>query len=213
MDKYNLVLDIIEHPEKYTANQLKEIMADAETNEIYTLLCKTDSTAHSQKTFDAEADWEKFATNHRTFSRRGFHWSGNRAASITAMICVSIMAVAAGIALTVSLTKHQQTHPFSETEISTMQTNVAAKDSITQPAESIITPNEPIMFENASLEDILKKVETVYNVNTVFKNKEAAELHLYYKFDPTLPLDEVIAQLNTFEQINIRYNDKTLIIY
>lgn len=43
MDKYELVLDIIEHPDKYTSEQLQEIMSDPETRKIYILLCKIDS--------------------------------------------------------------------------------------------------------------------------------------------------------------------------
>ena len=35
MDKYELVLDIIEHPDKYTSEQLQEIMSDPETRKIY----------------------------------------------------------------------------------------------------------------------------------------------------------------------------------
>ena len=32
--KYGLVLDIIEHPDKYTSEQLAEILTDPETREI-----------------------------------------------------------------------------------------------------------------------------------------------------------------------------------
>lgn len=45
-----------------------------------------------------------------------------------------------------------------------------------------------------------------------FDNKEAATLHLYYRLDPSLSIDEVISQLNTFEQINIKRQGDTLTI-
>lgn len=214
MDKYDLVLDIIEHPEKYTAGQLREIMADDETKEIYTLLCKTESAVQSQTTFDAETGWKDFTAGYGYSFRRQSWWQGNRAASIAAIIGTSVVAVAAGIALTVTLTRPRQTGQVPETEISAIKTSATAKDTVAaNPTDIIAILTEPTMFENVSLEDILKKVEAVYHVKAVFKNKEAASLHLYYKFDPALPLAEVVEQLNTFEQIDINLNDSTLTIY
>ena len=56
MDKYDLVLDIIAHPEKYTSEELNEIMADGETREIYNLLCKTDSAIEAHNVVDVDAE-------------------------------------------------------------------------------------------------------------------------------------------------------------
>ena len=56
------------------------------------------------------------------------------------------------------------------------------------------------------------KVAAIYGVIVRFNHRESATLHLYYKFDPALSLDEVVAQLNTFEQINIRRDSDTIII-
>ena len=94
-----------------------------------------------------------------------------------------------------------------------MQSDVAvAKDSIAVPTDSVNVDLTPIMFENESLENIMKAVAKRYGVEVRFNNKEAALLHLYYKLDPALSLDDVVAQLNTFEQINITQNSKTLTI-
>ena len=41
--KYDLVFDLIEHPENYTSEQLAKILSDPETREFYRLLCLTDS--------------------------------------------------------------------------------------------------------------------------------------------------------------------------
>lgn len=69
------------------------------------------------------------------------------------------------------------------------------------------------MFEDEPLEKIMKEVADAYGVEEIrFNNLEAAALHLYYKFDPSLPLNEVVEQLNTFEQINIKQNGNILTI-
>ena len=58
MDKYELVLDIVEHPEKCTSGQLAEIMSDPETREIYNLLCKTESAIEANEEVEVDVDAE-----------------------------------------------------------------------------------------------------------------------------------------------------------
>ena len=72
MDKYELVLGIVEHPEKYTSEQLAEIMSDPETKEIYNQLCKVDSAIEADKEIDVDAEWEDFSEKHSVRCRRTF---------------------------------------------------------------------------------------------------------------------------------------------
>lgn len=70
----------------------------------------------------------------------------------------------------------------------------------------------PVMFEDEPLETIATAVASAYGLEVRFNDEETSSLHLYYKFDPSLSLDEVVSQLNTFERINIRLEGNTLII-
>ena len=63
MDKYDLVLDIIEHSEKYSSEQLAEIMSEPETREIYNLLCKTESAIKDSEEPDVSNEWEKLGSS------------------------------------------------------------------------------------------------------------------------------------------------------
>ncbi len=107
-NKYDIVLDIIENHEKYTSNQLDEILSDPETRQIYNILCKTDSAIESDKTVDVNAEWEKFSRHRKVSRRSAFMWSGSRAASVAIIISISIVAIAAGIAIGVSLKDRNQ---------------------------------------------------------------------------------------------------------
>ena len=211
MDKYEIVLDIIEHPEKYTSEQLAEIMSDSETREIYNLLCKTDSAIEADKKVDVDAEWADFMEKHSARRRHRFFWLGSRAASIAAVVCTSIAAVAAGIAVTVAVIDHK---PKAVDEYVAVAPSVVAvsKDTITTKNDTVKLSRTPIMFEDEPLEKIMKEVADIYCVELKFNNKEAALLHLYYKFDPSLTLNEVVEQLNTFEQINIKQNGNILTI-
>lgn len=211
MDKYNLVIDIVEHPEKYTSEQLAEIMSDPETKEIYNILCKADSAIEAEKEINVDAEWENFSERHSVRNRRKFFWFGSRAASIAAIVCTSIVAVAAGIALTMSVIE-RKSEPIAEEVADVPSVVIVPTDTLTAKGDTVKVSMTPIMFEDEPLENIMKKIADTYGVEVKFNNKDAALLHLYYKFDPSLPLHEVVEQLNTFEQINIKQNGNTLTI-
>lgn len=211
MDKYDLVLDIVEHPEKYTSGQLAEIMSDSETAEIYNLLCKADSAIEADKETDVDAEWGDFSEKHFAVVHRTLFRFGSRAASIAAIVGSSIVAVAAGIAVTVSVID-RKTEPVGENASVVPSVVAVSADTIATVSDSVKVSLTPIMFENEPLEKIMKKVAEAYGVGVRFNNQESATLHLYYKLDTSLPLNEVVEQLNTFEQINIKQNGNILTI-
>lgn len=211
MDKYDLVLDIIEHPEKYSSEQMAEIMSEPETRYIYNLLCKTESAIKDSEEPDASSEWENFSNSRFVRPRRVFSWFGSRAASIAAIVGTSIAAVAAGIAVTISVIEHKSEQIAESAAVSPSVATVPI-DTITSMPDTVSASLTPVMFEDEPLEIIMKEVAKVYGVEVKFKDVNVASLHLYYKFDPSLTLNEVIEQLNTFKQINIRRNDNTLTI-
>lgn len=76
MDKYDLVLDIIEHPENYTSEQLAELLGEPEMREMYNLLCKTDSAIEASRDIDVDVEWEGFAQKHGRRPRLSSLWRG-----------------------------------------------------------------------------------------------------------------------------------------
>ena len=212
MDKYELVLDIIEHPDNYTSEQLQEIMSDSETRKIYILLCKIDSAIKvgSDAGIDVDSEWNSFSKISNLRCRRPFFRFGSRAASISAIIFTSVVAVAAGIAVTMKVLSREAHPAASEVAERPKATLSATADTIKPPADTVRFALTPVMFEDVPLETIMEKVTAVYDVKVKFNTPEVASLHLYYRLDPTLTLDEVLSQLNTFEQINIRQNGNIL---
>ncbi len=210
MDSFDKVLDIIEHPEKYRAREIEEILADPEARELYNLLCKTASASLPERQVDTDAEWDAFAARHISRPRRRIlNIFGSRAAAVVAIALSSLAAVALGIAVTVALTGHNA-----------VDAPVAADETVTAPApaqetsdDTVITADTaPMIFEDATLADIMKAVAENYGVDVMFKGDSASTLHLYYRFDPSLPLDEIVEQLNTFEQINIVHDGNVLFI-
>ncbi len=210
MDKYELVLDIVEHPDRYGSEQLAEILSDSETREIYNLLVKTDSAIEGLREADLEAEWQEFSAK-VTSRRRSFFRPGNRAASIALIVGSSLVALAIGVTATVTLTARGDNEPVESREAVNEPGSTAAmaNDVIELQKDSVFSVR---MFENEPLDSIMRVVADLYSVEVKFNNKEVASLHLYYKLDCSLELREVVEQLNTFDRINIRYKGNTLII-
>ena len=211
MDKYELVLDIMEHPSNYTSDRLAEILSDSEIREIYNILSKTESALKTVEDADVDAEWADFSAKHPMSRRPRFMWSGSRAASIAAIVGTSIVAVAAGIAVNVAVLD-QTPEPIDDSVIVAPAVAAMTDDTIITRDDSVKGSIAPVMFEDESLEKIVREIAEAYGVEVRFDNIDAASLHLYYKFNPLLPLDEIVEQLNTFEQINIARQDNLLIV-
>lgn len=215
MDKYDIVLDLIEQPAKYTPERIAEILNDPETGEIYNLLCKTDSTFVSNDAeVNVDEEWQTFVRIHNK-SKFRFLRSGNRAASVAVIAFTSLAVVAIGITVAVKTFEPKQ-QPIEvatglSVESAVNKAQQLSSDS-TEVMEVALISESPRIFEDTALEDILSYVAEVHGAIVEYEKPETAQLHLYYKFDPSISLKETVDQLNTFEQINIRINGKKIIV-
>lgn len=214
MNKYDTVFDLIEHPEKYSPEKISILLRDPDAKELYNLFCATKSAMYtnvSPKSTEVEAQWKKFESeNYR--STRKLRWLGNSAASIGIIVMSSFAAVAACISITVVFSGKNDVDSKVDT-VKVAHAPVIDSPQIVQEPDSINWNDGPVMFENESLENILKTVASHYNVTSIqFNNKATADLHLYYKFDPSLSVYEIVDELNTFEQITIVTDGKNIIV-
>lgn len=214
MDKYGIVLDLIEHPDKYTPQQIEILLSDSETRAIYNLLCKTQSSLKSENNdVNVDDEWQSFEREHIK-PRLRFLWHGSRAASISALILTSVAAIAIGTVIGISLKSTKQVYIELDKE-ETSQTAATAKHSgsyLSANTDTLQSVPAPIVFEDETLEAILDTIAALHNLDVKFKTADVARLHLFYKFDPEIPLDETIEQLNSFGQINIKIAGNTLIV-
>ena len=213
MDKYDLVLDLTEHPENYSDAQIAEIMADPEAKAIYDVLCRTASSAVADLTVtddEVARQWEAFAREHPVAAPPVRRWLfGSRAASIAVLILSSLVAVAVGVTVTVGFVRDKAPDaPPAE-----VAAPVAADSIIVAADASDISTQEVVLFENRPVSDVLAVVGRLYGVTVRYDDPHTATLRLYFRLDTSLPLDDVIAQLCTFEQINISRNGQILTVH
>lgn len=211
MDKYNQILDLIEHPEKYTSQEVEALLADEEMHEFYHLICKTGGALYGPENVDVDAEWRAFS---RKNFKKKFHLScpGSRAASIAALVFASAAALAIGTGVVVKVISDQNRKTES------IKVRYAVDETLSVQADTIIMETKgefsgaPVLFANETLDTVLKTVAAHYGKELRYLDSASGDLYLHYKWDPKLSLEEVLEQLNTFGLINLRLEGNTIII-
>lgn len=214
MDKFDRLLDAIEHPERYSDQELEAMLADSEVREVYDMLDKTKASLSPINTPNVDAEWESFSAAHRN-TQKCFRFpilnrfSRNIAASI-AIGFASLAAVAAvvGVGINYALNNKNAEAPATEVVIVESATSVPT-DTIVVGDAPVATP-EIIVFDNEPLEMIANRIAKYYGYEAEFSTEDSKSLRLYFRWDQTQPLEEVVESLNNFEQIHLTVKDKTI---
>lgn len=61
MDKIDLLLDAIEHPDRYSAQEIDSLLSDPEVREAYELLHKAKTSLTPIAHVDVHAEWDAFS--------------------------------------------------------------------------------------------------------------------------------------------------------
>lgn len=256
MDKFEKILDIIDHQEKYSDEEIREILQDEECRKLYQTMVEVDSAllqqnlntqasiSHSpddalssdsslgNSSPNIDEEWEKFCQEHQLqeeathpivqeeshpiaqeagASHPIISWR-KLAASIAGFVLISGIAFAA---IHTYIKRSQEptqvtadTHP--EVIKSDSAKQVAAKDSLTHPK-----PEKPVIhktFENVAFEKMLSEIASYYDLQVKFENNEDKTLRLYYEWNSHSSIENIVKELNQFENVNIELQQNELIV-
>lgn len=216
-DNIDRLLDALEHPENYNDTEIEQLLTDPDACEVYEMLRKTADISAPVPEINIDEEWRRFEAKQPKRRPVILRWlsfmaSRNAAAVVTALVG-TLVVVAATIGVThyfianKEMTQTEQTEPQKQTAIA--DSKVAPTDTI--PTETTPLP-ETIVFKGENLEKILADIAGYYGVTVKFNQDAAKSLQLYFEWDQSLPLNEVVEQLNNFEQINITLTDKALTV-
>ena len=256
MDKFEKILDIIDHQEKYSDEEIREILQDEECRKLYQTMMEVDSAllqqnlntqasiSHSpddalssdsslgNSSPNIDEEWEKFSQEHQ-LQEEATHpivqeeshpiaqeagashpitsWR-KLAASIAGFVLISGIAFAA---IHTYIKRSQEpiqvtadTHP--EVIKSDSAKQVAATDSLTHPK-----PEKPVIhktFENVAFEKMLSEIASYYDLQVKFENNEDKTLRLYYEWNSYSSIENIVKELNQFENVNIELQQNELIV-
>ena len=231
--KWDMLLDLLEHPEKYSETQKDELLGDEEVNELYLQLIETRQSLDFAKSKEGmkmpsiDAEWEKLKEEMKQKEVRIQNaetqqtaksfplWSPMRkVAAVAAVLVVSGITFAA-IHL---VTRSHQASDNSNTELvsshknSIQQVSAPQKSNIEEKTDSASLAQLPLVYENAELQKILTPIAEHFHLQVTYQNESARHIRLFLQLEKNMSLDDIIELLNHFEKVNIRHEGQTLIV-
>ncbi len=209
MNKTDLLLQMMQQPQRYTTEEWQEILADDECRELYTLMSKTQSAidaarADKEVTDDMiDAEWQRLTKSHHSLST--IHCSLYKiAAMFVGILMLSGIAYAA-----IHIVSHNNA-PKEQT--AKVVTNAQPSTSTSQLGEPDTIPLQPRLYDNVPLGEIFEELSGYYHVKVVYQNEDAPRLRLFYQWKPEYTLEKVVEMMNNFDWIQIQTENDTLFI-
>ena len=231
--KWDMLLNLLEHPEKYSETQKDELLGDKEVNELYQQLIETRQSLdfamskEKMKMPSIDAEWEKLKEEKQQKEEMSQNaetqqtaklfslWSPMRkVAAVAAVLVVSGITFAA-IHL---VTRSHQPSDNSNTELvasqkdSIQQVSAPQKSNIEEKTDSASLAQLPLVYENAELQNILTPIAEHFHLQVTYQNESARHIRLFLQLEKNMSLDDIIELLNHFEKVNIRHEGQTLIV-
>lgn len=231
--KWDLLLDLLDHPEKFSETQKDELLGDEEVNELYQQLVETrqsldfGKSKEEMKMPSIDAEWEKLkeekqqkeemkqkAETQQTAKLFPLWSLMRKVAAVAAVLVVSGITFAA-IHL---VTRSHQASDKNNTELvasrkdSIQQVAAPQKSNIEDKADSASLAQLPLVYENAELQNILTPIAGHFHLQVTYQNESARHIRLFLQLEKNMSLDDIIELMNHFEKVNIRHEGQTLIV-
>jgi hypothetical protein len=231
-DKLLRLLDMTEHPEKHSEQELLDILNDPDLRADYEVMSRAREAfakrnAKNESVSDDVIDdeWKKLSNkineergvkseefaeamgkNHSSFLT--LHSSFSKIAAVfIGFILISVLSIAA-------------IHLLRGGSKPDNQTTVAVKDSVqkekTVEAQPVAKDSTKTAvqkrFEDVELQVMLKEMAQYYNVKVDFQNAGACHLRMHFLWNQKDGVEEVANQLNQFNQVSIAFVDNTITV-
>ena len=202
-DKIRLLLDMHEHPESYTDEQLASMLDDEMLERLAT--AKRAMTDIPEP--DVDAEWQRFEQEH-------FAPAHNRrwlkvAAVIAGVLMLSAFTYAAIQAVRAHQPEIQQ--PLTE-QVEKTDAPVATSSSAEAAGIDSVSTGQPVTFDNVALETIIGDIAARNKMQVEFRNENARALRFYFVWQPDEGVDAVLERLNLFESVNISKEGNTIVV-
>ena len=231
--KWDMLLNLLEHPEMYSETQKDELLVDEEVNELYQQLVETRQSLDFAKSKEGmkmpsiDAEWEKLKEEKQQKEEMNQNaetqqtaklfplWSPMRkVAAVAAVLVVSGITFAA-IHL---VTRSHQASDKNNTELvashkdSIQQVSAPQKSNIEEKTDSASFAQLPLVYENAELQNILTPIAEHFHLQVTYQNESVRHIRLFLQLEKNMSLDDIIELMNHFEKVNIRHEGQTLIV-
>ena len=202
-DKIRLLLDMHEHPENYSDEQLAAMLDD----EMQEHMAAAKRALTDIPEPDVDAEWQRFEQEHDVPARNR-RWL-KVAAIFLGVLMLSAFTYAAIHAVRAHQPEVQQ--PMTEQVV---KTDAPVETSSPTEAERIysVSKEQPVTFDNVALETIVGDIAARYQMQVEFRNEDARALRFYFVWQPDEDLDAALERLNLFESVNISKEGNTIVV-
>ena len=202
-DKIRLFLDMHEHPENYSDEQLAAMLEDEMLEQLVT--AKRAMTDILEP--DVDAEWQRFEQAHYAPA------NNRRWLKVAAMIAGVLMLSAFTYAAIRAVSHHTVDKAKEPTETVAPEPQT---ESVVGPrlgvADTATVAVEPIVFDNQPLDQMLEQIVPHYGMQVEFRNEDARALRFYFVWQPDEDLDATLERLNLFERVNISKEGNTIVV-
>ena len=231
--KWDMLLNLLEHPEKYSETLKDELLGDEEVNELYQQLVETRQSLdfgklkEEMKMPSINAEWEKLKDEMKQkevmkqkeetqqTAKLFPLWNPMRkVAAVAAVLVVSGITFAAIHLVTRShqASDNSNTELVSSHKYSIQQVSAPQKSNIEEKTDSSSLAQLPLVYENAELQNILTPIAGHFHLQVTYQNESARHIRLFLQLEKNMSLDDIIELMNHFEKVNIRHEGQTLIV-
>ena len=213
-EKLMRLLEMQEHPERYTEEEIRQLMADEECRKLYEQMVRATDAIYGElknekiEELKNEKTEELKEKNHFNLSIfQSFNSIRKLAAVFIGLLILSGITYAA-IHYARSAkgnvdSQSQDTTAVASVPQSAVNTSIAAQDSIQL---------KPVVFEDVELATILKEVATFYQYEVVYQHEASKHIRLYFTWNKKDKIEDIVETFNKFERIHITEENRKLIV-
>ena len=208
-EKRLMLFDMQEHPEKYTDEQMEQLLADEEVKAFLRdlAMARMAGKKATPKKVDVDKAWKEF-------SNGSYRNRMKIAASIVGIIFLSGVALAAVQNGWLNFSTSDKVVDNKAMAEQIVPSNTLANDSLkamtVEPTDSL--DMKPVVFDNAELGTILMQMADFYHVKVEYMNANTQHVRLFFNWNKTKTLEQNLELLNAFDRIQIEYADGTLMV-
>ena len=188
-EKLQRLLEMQEHPECYTDEEIRQLMADEECRQLYEQMVRATDAVYAKKV-------------KATLQRR--RWLRVAATLLGVLMLSGIAYAAYRVAVGGNLLAPTEETCISDSQLQDNQTP--------SPSERPEEADSIHIFSNAPLDELAGELATYYYKVADIRSAQAHELRLYYKWERKDRLEDVINDLNHFDHVSLTVEGDKLIV-
>ena len=209
------LLEMLDNPERYSEQEIMDtVNRDDETREFYRSLTQAARARRSQRSLSLPVDmdkaWEQFEQTHLATQKHGRLWQ-RVAATVLGVLMMSGIAWAT-VYTVLHFTATDQQKQTTEKVATPPQAEAEAGSNLDVADTSVVENDEPVVFDNTPLEQLLSEIAAYYGVRVEFQNEDARNLRFHFVWNKGDGLEKVLEDMSHFESVTIEQTDNRLIV-